>query len=224
MHLYIAYKNYSSWSLRPWIAMKVAGIEFKETLLPFYHSDALQEFATKENIPACVPVLQDILGGEAHTIWDSLAIMEHLAEQYPQAKLWPQDPALRALARCAAAEMHSGFMALRSDFPMNCRTHKQGQPSAKAKQDLARLAALWERFATFDNKPEGEFLCGHFTIADAMFAPVMWRVSGYQLEVSPAFTQWSKAMQALPAMQEWLSAAKAEPWNIPQYDAVAEAV
>lgn len=221
MKLYIAYKNYSSWSLRPWLAMKVAGIDFSETLLPFYHSDALKDFAREEGIPACVPVLQDVLSGASHTIWDSMAIMEHLAEQHPQAQLWPEDPALRAMARSMAAEMHSSFPALRGEFPMNCRANKQGKPSEKAQQDLARMAQLWKRFADAPT-PEGPFLCGHFTIVDAMYAPVMWRVTGYNLSVSPEFDAWAQAMKALPAMQEWLAAAQAEPWTIPQYDAVAE--
>jgi glutathione S-transferase len=219
MHLYIAYKNYSSWSLRPWIAMKVAGIEFKETLLPFYHNDSLRELATNENIPACVPILQDRLNGEVQTIWDSMSIMEYLAERHPQ--LWPKDLALRAMARSVSAEMHSGFMALRREFPMNCRVQKQGQPSEQALKDLARIAIIWERFANYPNKPEGPFLCGQFTIVDAMYAPVLWRVVGYQLDVSPLFVQWIIAMQALPAMQEWLAAAEIETWHIPEYDAVA---
>ncbi|MEZ5450664.1 MAG: glutathione S-transferase [Thiolinea sp.] len=206
MHLYIAYKNYSSWSLRPWLAMKVAGIEFGETILPFAHSDTLEQLGVQYRIPAQVPVLED----DGLIIWDSMAIMEYLNEQFPDRQLWPQDKKLRALARCAAAEMHSSFSALRSACPMNCRARKHMHPVSEAVQaDVQRLAQIWEHFAQAD-KPEGDFLCGHFTIVDAMYAPVLWRVVGYGLEVSPAFERWAEAMQALPAMQEWLAAAKAE--------------
>ena len=220
MHLYIAYKNYSSWSLRPWLAMKVAGIEFDETILPFYHSDALSQFSKKHEIPAAVPVLQD----DGAMIWDSLAIMEHLAECFPAAKLWPENVQLKALARSAAAEMHSGLSALRSQFPMNCRVTCQVEPNEGAQKDLIRLAKIWQKFSeqTFiDAKSEGPFLCGHFTIVDAMFAPVMWRVKGYSLVVSPEFSAWTDAMLALPAMQEWLSGAEKEEWTVAKYDAVA---
>lgn len=216
MHLYIAYKNYSSWSLRPWIAMKVAGIPFNETILPFYHDESLRIFAEEEGTPAKVPVLKD----QGRTIWDSLAIMEYLADHYPEAKLWPSDPSLKALARCAAAEMHSGFMALRGEFPMNCRVNVTVEPSEATKKNLQRLAQIWEKFAEHD-KPEGDFLCGHFTIVDAMYSAVMWRVTGYGLPVSEHFSHWSNAMLALPAMQEWLASAQAEPWNIAQYDQAA---
>ncbi|EGG93185.1 putative glutathione s-transferase protein [gamma proteobacterium IMCC1989] len=216
MHLYIAYKNYSSWSLRPWIAMKVAGIPFDETLLPFYHDDSLKTFAEVEGLPAKVPVLKD----QGRTIWDSLAILEYLADQYPEAKLWPSDPTLKALARCATAEMHSGFMALRGEFPMNCRTNVTVAPSEATQKDLQRLAKIWADFSQ-QQKPEGDFLCGHFTIVDAMYSAVMWRVTGYNLPVSEEFDRWAKAMLALPAMQEWLTASKAESWSVAQYDKVA---
>lgn len=215
LHLYIAYKNYSSWSLRPWLALKVAGIEFEETLLPFAHSDSLDQLGARYRIPAQVPVL--VVDGQP--IWDSLAIMEYAAEQYPDRALWPADKALRALARSAACEMHSSFSALRSACPMNCRSQKAFTPSAAVKADLARIAQIWEHFAAAD-KPAGEFLCGHFSIVDAMYAPVMWRVLGYGLDVSPGFMRWAAALQALPAMQEWLASAKAEEWVMEKYEAV----
>lgn len=213
MHLYIAYKNYSSWSLRPWLAMKVAGIPFEETLLPFAHGDSLKQFSAQHVLPAQVPVLitDDLV------IWDSLAILEYLAEGYPECQLWPESRALRALARSAAAEMHSGFSALRSQFPMNCRTEKTVEPSVAVAQDLQRLAQIWARFEQAD-KPAGPFLAGSFSNVDAMFAPVMWRVRNYGLKVSPAFDRWAQAMYDLPAMQEWLIAARAETWQMPAYE------
>lgn len=213
MHLYIAYKNYSSWSLRPWLAMKVADIPFDETLLPFAHDNSLKQFSDQYGLPAQVPVL--IVDGLV--IWDSLAILEYLAERYPERQLWPAYSALRALARSAAAEMHSGFHALRSQFPMNCRTEKDVVPSDAVTHELQRLAEIWARFEQVD-KPEGPFLAGEFSNVDAMFAPVMWRVRNYGLRVSPAFDRWAQAMHDLPAMQEWLASARAETWQMPAYE------
>lgn len=213
MHLYIAYKNYSSWSLRPWLAMKMAGIPFEETLLTFAHDDSLKTFSQQHQLPAQVPVL--IV--DDWVIWDSLAILEYLAETYPEKHLWPQEPKLRALARSAAAEMHSGFSALRSHFPMNCRTEKAVAPNESVIKDLQRLAQIWERFERAE-KPEGAFLTGQFSNVDAMFAPVMWRVRNYGLRVSPAFDRWAQAMYELPAMQEWLAAAREETWHMPAYE------
>jgi len=221
MHLYIAYKNYSSWSLRPWIAMKVAGIPFDETVLPFYHDDGLDKLGERLGIPAKVPVLHD----ENNVVWDSLAIMEYLAETHSDRQLWPEDKALRVLARSASNEMHTGFMDLRQICPMNCRSQKQlsSENRAVIQGDLARLATLWTKFDSL-NKPGGDFLCGQFGIVDAMYAPVMWRVSGYGLEVSESFSQWAKAMQALPEMQEWLVAAQQEAWVIEEIEACGETV
>lgn len=221
MHLYIAYKNYSSWSLRPWIAMKVAGIPFEETILPFYHEDSLDKLGERYQIPAQVPVLVE----KDQPIWDSLAILERLAEQSPDSCLWPADPALRSLARSAASEMHSGFVPLRSTCPMNCRSKKRlsDENLAVVQGDLKRLAKIWDHFEQAD-KPEGDFLCGPFGNVDAMYAPIMWRVHGYGLDVSSAFSRWIEAMLALPAMQEWLASAKQEEWIIEQYESAGETV
>lgn len=221
MNLFIAYKNYSSWSLRPWLAMKVAGIEFEETILPFYHGNSLTEFALQEGIPATVPVLKI----DKQCVWDSMAIMETLADLYPNANLWPESKYWRAMARSASAEMHSGFFALRGQFPMNCRRQYDVTPTQESVKNIERLAQLWQNFYQTDsehqaNRPAGPFLCGAFSIVDAMYAPVMWRIKNYGLFVSDEFEVWSKAMLALPAMQEWLEAAKAEEWQIPAYDSV----
>lgn len=221
MHLYIAYKNYSSWSLRPWIAMKVAGIPFKETILPFYHDDSLDKLGALYQIPAQVPVLVE----NEMPVWDSLAILEKLAEQFPDRDLWPADPALRSLARSAAAEMHSGFVPLRSTCPMNCRSKKclSAENLAVVQDDLKRLAEIWAHFERAD-RPEGDFLCGHFSNVDAMYAPIMWRIHGYGLPVSPAFDRWIDAMLGLPEMQEWLASAQQEDWVIEKYEAAGETV
>ncbi len=218
MQLVIGYKNYSSWSLRPWLLMRVAQIEFTETVIPFMHCEELQEFAAVHQIPAQVPVLQH----DGLTLPDSLAIAEYLAELYPQAMLWPNNRRARAQARAASAEMHSGFHALRSACPMNCRAIKTLPVSPGIQADLDRLATIWSRFDQLDK--DGEFLCGQFGIVDAMFAPVMWRVRGYGFSVSRSFARWSDAMFALPAMQQWLAAATAEQWVIDDYDKIGETV
>jgi glutathione S-transferase len=201
--------------------MKVAGISFEETILPFYHNDSLDKLGEQYQIPAQVPVLVE----NEQPIWDSLAILEKLAEDNPERGLWPADPTLRSLARSAASEMHSGFVPLRSTCPMNCRTKKQlsEEKLAFIQDDLKRLAQVWAHFDKAD-KPEGDFLCGHFSNVDAMFAPVMWRIHGYGLDVSPAFNRWIDAMLALPPMQEWLVSAQQEEWVIEAYEAAGETV
>lgn len=214
MHLYITYKNYSSWSLRPWLLMRVAGIDFQETLLPFKHGDALSDFSKDNALPALVPVLES----QGVMIWDSLAIMEYLADAFPEKHLWPQETKLKAIARSAAAEMHSGFMALRSECPMNCRLQRSVTLSEQAQKDVKRLAELWELFECHSPSSKGPFLCGDFSIVDAMFAPVMWRVSGYGLHVSASFDAWSSAIRALPAMEEWYQAAILEEWTVASSD------
>jgi glutathione S-transferase len=215
MHLYIAYKRYSSWSLRPWLAMKVKGIAFNETVLPFAHDDSLKAFAEKHHVPATVPVLEH----DGQVIWDSLAILEFVADTYPDKNLWPQDRKLRALARSASAEMHSGFAALRAEHPMNCQRVFAMTPSAAVQKDLTRIAAIWQHFEHAD-KPAGDFLCGDFSIVDAMYAPVAWRAKGYQLKISDSFSQWSDAMMALPAMSEWVNEAAAETWRVEETEQI----
>ena len=207
MHLYITYKRYSSWSLRVWLAMKAAKIPFDETVLPYAHDDSLARLAAEHRIPATVPVLQH----NGRIIWDSLAILEHLAEQHTQ--LWPADSGLRALARSASAEMHCGFAALRSEHPMNCHRVQPMTPSPAVQADLQRIAAIFEHFAQTDT-PAGDFLCGEFSIVDAMFAPVAWRARGYQLTISPVFEQWSDTVMAMPEMSEWVAQGAAESWRV----------
>ena len=209
MHLYVTYKRYSSWSLRPWLAMKVSDIPFTDSVLPFDHDDSLEKLAAQHGIPATVPVLEN----DGQMIWDSLAILEYLADSYPEKNLWPSNAKLRALARSASAEMHCGFMALRGEHPMNCHRVFPMTPTAAVQADLDRLAVLWQHFDKAD-KPAGEFLCGEFSIVDAMFAPVAWRAKGYGLTISPAFNRWSKALMALPAMQQWVNEGAQETWRV----------
>jgi glutathione S-transferase len=199
--LYIANKNYSSWSLRPWVLMHEAGIEFKEHLVPF-GGPAWKEFL--ELSPSGkIPCLLD----GATLVWDTLAITEYLAERHPG--VWPQAAAARAWARSASAEMHSGFMELRNRCSMSCgvRLRLKETPPALPR-DIARLEALWgdglERFG-------GPFLAARsFTAVDAFFAPVAFRVQTYGLELSPRASAYVRRLLELPAMRQWYAAALAE--------------
>lgn len=212
MQLLIGNKNYSSWSLRPWLGLKVAGITFEEQLHNLYAANARDErlqFAPT----AKVPVLID---GEI-TIWETLAIAEYIAERFPLAKLWPHDTAPRAHARTVCAEMHAGFTALRTACPMDCRSQKTVTITPEVQADVDRIVALWldcrERFGIASS--EGEFLFGHFTWADAFFAPVVTRLVTYGIAVPVAASLYMNTVLALPAMQEWLAAAEVEPWTAP---------
>lgn len=180
-----------------------------QTVLPFAHDDSLDKLADKYGIPSTVPVLEH----NGQMIWDSLAILEFLADHHPEKKLWPTDQKLRALARSASAEMHSGFTALRGEHPMNCHRVVAMQPSVAVQADLQRLAVIWQHFDKID-KPVGHFLCGDFSIVDAMFAPVAWRAKGYGLNISSSFTAWSNAMMALPAMDQWTAEGALETWRV----------
>lgn len=209
MTLVIGNRNYSSWSLRPWLAMRVAGLDFAETVIPLHMPDTRARIA--EHTPAGrVPVLHH---GPV-TVWESLAICEYVAEIAPQAALWPDDPAPRALARAVSAEMHAGFGALREALPMNVRADRPGVPvTAVVRGDIERIGQIWrdcrDRFGA-----GGPFLFGRFSVADAMFAPVASRFRTYHVALGPAEQAYCDAIHALPAMAEWSAAAAAEPWTI----------
>jgi glutathione S-transferase len=207
LRLVIGNKNYSSWSFRPWLAMKVAGIAFEETLISLDAPD-FKVRLLKLSGAGKVPVLID---GDVH-VWESLAILEYLAEKFPAAGLWPKNPAARAHARAVASEMHAGFGALRNLLPMNVR--RQVIPRALddgAAADVARIDAIWSecrlRFGS-----GGSFLYGNFGAADAMYAPVVWRFHTYAVNVSAAAKDYMRAHVALAAWQEWREAARREPW------------
>jgi glutathione S-transferase len=214
MKLHIANKNYSSWSLRPWVLMTHLGLPFEECLHPFPMGGGPSGFEAFSP-SGKVPVLVD----GVNTMWDSLAIAEYLAEQHPQ--VWPCDPAARAWARSAAAEMHSGFGSLRNTCPMSCGVRvnlHQPLPSG-LQSDLQRLQALWteglQRFG-------GPFLAGaQFSAVDAFFCPVAFRVQTYALPLSDACMTYVHKLLALPAMQTWYAAALQEPWIEPAHDAEA---
>jgi len=205
--LIIGNKNYSSWSLRPWIAMKVAGIAFDEKVIPLYEPGS-REQVLKYSPAGKVPVLID---GDAH-IWESLAILEHLAEKFPDARLWPSDPGARSHARVAASEMHAGFTALRRACPMNMWLLPKPRPqSDEVMADVARIEALWSdcraRFGT-----GGPFLFGAFGAADAMYAPVVARLHNFGLPVGKPARAYMAAVMGLPAWAQWRDAALKEPW------------
>ncbi len=207
--LVIGNRNYSSWSLRPWLVMKMAGISFEEKLIRLDHEPSRPDLLAISP-SAKVPVL---LHGN-RVIWDSLAIMEYLAELAPGANLWPADDAKRAAARAVSAEMHSGFGALRTHMPVNIRRSAPGlgrKPGVEG--DIERIMAIW-RQCRADHGNGGDFLFGDWSMADAMYAPVVTRFVTYGVEVDEVCRAYMNATLALPAMAEWCQAAADEPWTI----------
>ena len=205
----IGNKNYSSWSLRGWIALKASGAGFDEIRIPLDQPDTRARIL--EHSPAArVPVLRD----GALAVWESLAICEYLAECFPDAGLWPDDNAARIRARVVACEMHAGFAALRKALPMNCRAALPGKGhSPAADADIARIAEIW-RDCRENFGAGGDFLFGRFTVADAMFAPVVSRFTTYAVELDAVGQAYVDAVMSLPAMQAWYEAARAEPERI----------
>jgi glutathione S-transferase len=210
MLLIIGNKNYSSWSFRPWIAMKAVGIAFEERVISLNDPEFKRAIApVSQN--GKVPALDD---GGVH-VWESLAILEYLAEKFPHAGLWPADPSARAHARAVAAEMHGGFAALRGECPMNFwRPVKRRELSADALADVARIDAMWSECRV---RYGGPFLFGAFGAADAMYAPVVSRFHTYAVEVGERSRAYMDAVMALPAWRDWKEAALKEPWILP-YD------
>lgn len=212
--LVIGNKNYSSWSMRPWIALKATNIAFEEVLIPLYTGDTDKQRILAFTRSGKVPALVD---GDV-TVWDSLAIIEYAAERFPEARLWPQDRASRAHARSISAEMHSGFMALRNECGMNLHRPVGAKVlSDNAKADIARVQQIWsecrERYGT-----KGPYLFGAFSGADAMYAPVIHRFKTYAIDVSPPVREYMETMSALPAFREWTSAGLAETLVIERFE------
>ena len=207
LHLVIGNKNYSSWSFRPWLAMKVAGIRFDETVGSLDAAD-FKTRVTALGGAGRVPVLSD---GDVR-VWESLAILEYLAEKFPAARLWPERPAARAHARAIASEMHAGFVSLRRHLPMNvARPVKFRALGAGAAKDVARVDAIWGECRSKYGSG-GPFLFGSFGAADAMFAPVVWRLHTYAVEVSSTALTYMRTMMVLPSWTEWRDAARRETW------------
>jgi glutathione S-transferase len=211
LHLIIGNKNYSSWSFRPWLAMKVAGIAFEETVISLDAPD-FKARVTAVSGTGKVPVLID---GDVH-VWESLAILEYLAERFPAAGLWPDELAVRAHARAIATEMHSGFLPLRRHLPMNVsRPVRPRVLDDSASADVTRIDAIWNECRTRCGAG-GPFLFGAFGAADAMYAPVVWRFLTYAIEVTAVARAYMAAIMALPAWSEWREAARLESWVLQQ--------
>jgi glutathione S-transferase len=212
LRLIIGNKRYSSWSLRPWIAMKALGIPFDEKVVPLYMPGS-REQVLKHSPTGKVPVLVD---GDI-SVWESLAILDYLADRFPDKKMWPKDFAALALARAIAAEMHAGFQPLRRYYPMNMLRDRAKprvlEPEAQADvaANIARVDALWSE-ARHRFGQGGPFLFGAFCAADAMCAPVVSRLFSYSAKVSESAQAYMAAVMALPAWHEWEAGARAETW------------
>ena len=211
--LVIGNKNYSSWSMRPWVLLKQFGLPFEEIMLKFESrewSDQIARVAPSRK----VPTLWDGQVGtsESIVVWDTIAIIEYIAERFPQLDIWPKNIAARAMARAVAAEMHAGFQALRSSMPMNIRSQHPGKGMKPGvAEDIARIEAIWraarEQFGGRTNAP---FLFGAFCAADAMFAPVVMRFATYAPSISVASAQYCEAMKAAAGVAAWNAEALAE--------------
>lgn len=213
LQLYIGNKNYSSWSMRPWVLMKQAGIPFEEVMVRFDSFDTTSQF--KKNLRAVNPVGKvPVLVDDGFPIWDTLAIAEYLAERFPEKHLWPQDAKARARARSVCAEMHSGFGALRNHCPMNIeaslpdtgRLIWRDKPDVRA--DVARLCGMWSELLAAQQ--EGGLLFGEFSIADAFFAPVCMRLNTYGLPMPADLAAYVARVTALPGVQAWIREALEE--------------
>ncbi len=217
LKLVIGNKNYSSWSMRPWLALRAHDIPFEEVSIPLYTDNPADKqrilsFSRAGKVPALVD-------GDV-TVWDSLSIIEYLAEKFPQARLWPDHRAARAHARSISAEMHSGFMALRNECGMNMHRPVEAVAlSDDAKADVARIKAIWAECHQRYGK-DGPFLFGGFSGADAMFAPVVHRFLTYAIPVDDEARHYFDAMQGLPAFQQWTREGLAETLLIDRFEGV----
>ncbi|MGB9368476.1 MAG: glutathione S-transferase family protein [Xanthobacteraceae bacterium] len=216
MQLIIGNKNYSSWSFRPWIVMKVLGIPFEEILIPFGSPLGNPDF--KQRLAAYTPagLVPVLIDGDVH-VWETLAIMEYLAEQFPEKQLWPADKKARAEARAISSEMHAGFSALRGECPMNLRRPiRERALSEAARSNVARVDAMWSDCRA---RYGGPFLFGAFCAADAMYAPMVARLNTYGQKVSREALGYIETMMALPAWAERQAEALKETWIVPEDEA-----
>ena len=214
--LVIGNKNYSSWSLRPWLFLRQSGIGFDEVRLALdtpEFRDGIGRWSPSRRVP--------VLHHEGRVIWDSLAICEYANRQFLDGRGWPADPARLAAALSASAEMHSGFSGLRAQLPMNCGRQPDGYRwDAEAQRDIDRVQQIW-RSLREANAAHGDFLCGEFGIVDAMFAPVAVRFRGYGVECDPVSAAYRDALLALPAFVEWDRAATLESERLDKYESLA---
>ncbi len=210
LKLAIANKNYSSWSMRPWILLRQAGIAFDEIQLKFADSGKVtgaELYSPTRQVP--------VLSIDGEPVWDSLAICEAVAELFPQLRLWPEDARARQVARSICAEMHGGFRNLRSAMPMNIRASHPGKGRSEAVQkDIDRIADIWQSCrARFGSS--GDLLFGRFSVADAYYAPVATRFVTYAVVLPPEAQRYADALLALPAVQEWMAQARRETEFVP---------
>ena len=211
--LIIANKKYSSWSMRPWLFLKHYQIPFSEVLIPLYKADS-HAVISQYSPTGLVPVLKH---GDL-TVWESLAILEYIAELYPQTQAWPADRRARALARAISSEMHAGFIPLRSNLTTNVIARYQWQDCSEAvKSDIARIEAIWAQCRR-DYGKSGPWLFGEFSIADAMFAPVATRFRTYNAPISASSRAYVESIHQLPAFQSWYNEALNEKEVIPAYE------
>ncbi|HME91532.1 MAG TPA: glutathione S-transferase family protein [Myxococcaceae bacterium] len=213
LKLVLGNKNYSSWSMRAWLVLKHLGVAFDEVVIPLDQPSTREEIL-KYSPSGRVPALHN---GDL-VVSDSLAICEYLNELYPDRQLWPADPAARAIARSVSAEMHAGFQAMRNELPMKFRESLPGRAiSAEVKQDIARIMTLWadcrRRFGS-----GGPFLFGAYCIADAMYTPVVSRFKTYGVRLDGVQAAYAETIWSLPSVQEWLGAARAEPYRMERYE------
>jgi len=201
MHnLIIGNKNYSSWSLRPWLLMKVKNVPFNEIKIPLYiegSKDKLLRFSPSGKVPA--------FEHEGNSVWDSLAICEHIADLYPEKKCWPENINERALARSISNEMHSGLLAIRNTLHMNCRksiTFKNITQELKA--DITRVCEIWQ-LCRKQHSNSGKFLFGEFSIADAMYAPIVLRFNSYGIEVGDVEKEYMNNLLSIHSLKEWIA-------------------
>ncbi len=206
-------KNYSSWSLRPWLVLKHLAIPFEEVVIPLYQEgsrNALSRYSPSGKVP--------VLKHGEHTVWDSLAICEYLSDVFPGRQLWPADPHARAYARSISAEMHSGFQSLRQNMPMNCRLSRPGYGrTPDIDRDIERIIAIWtERRKQFGAR--GAFLFGSFGIADAMYATVVTRFITYGVTLDGVVLDYVNTIMGLSSIKQWYDSARKEPYSIPTFD------
>ena len=215
LRLVIVNKAYSSWSLRPWLTMTHFGIPFEETVISMNRPETRGEILKFSPTGKC-PALID---GDV-IVWESLGIIEYLAESFPDLAVWPRDKAARALARSLANEMHGGFAALRNHCPTQfLRPVRKKALNEAVEADVARIEAAWDH-ARARHGAGGPFLFGAFTAADAMFAPVVNRFHTYDVDVGAPTRAYMAAVMALPAWKAWIAGAEGEPWRIDYYDQV----
>jgi glutathione S-transferase len=211
--LVIGNKNYSSWSLRPWLAMRVAHIDFEEVNVPLYTELGKAEI---RNLSAAGKV--PILIANDQTIWDTLAIVEYLSEQHPEKALWPLANDCRAIARSVVCEMHASFFEIRNQLPMNCRvTTTFNSISDELQKDIDRVLQIWQDCRDqYGN--QGDFLFGNFSIADAFYAPVVLRFNTYNIPVNDNAQQYMQTILELPEIQEWIESSKQDPTIVDDYE------